>query len=329
MKNLNNIVFGRLLHTVVCCGAALLLMALTACEGSELYRVNAPDWLSAKVDSIKNANNGGEEEEEVLEGQMEDVYNIGNENLTSGFWTLGKTYVVPAGEKWQAQFNLTVNPDNKYFKNFYIVLNACTNAETGDLGDEYGVIRYDNDPSKNSEWNTTGTEINRSLVDGNFFSVSGDDDVDANAQKMNGKIRKINNVILNAADITQFPGCFLVFKPWPEKSRCIKQFKVWRNFNPLIASCYARFVSDLCDTSSAEPVDQRAFPYVRNSDNHCPDCFTDTFLQRFFYYFLCCFVNQADGFLPAHLRCVRQVRINPLIPEAADPCLVCRRVSKI
>ena len=188
MKNLNNIVFGRLLHTVVCCGAALLLMALTACEGSELYRVNAPDWLSAKVDSIKNANNGGEEEEEVLEGQMEDVYNIGNENLTSGFWTLGKTYVVPAGEKWQAQFNLTVNPDNKYFKNFYIVLNACTNAETGDLGDEYGVIRYDNDPSKNSEWNTTGTEINRSLVDGNFFSVSGDDDVDANAQKMNGKI---------------------------------------------------------------------------------------------------------------------------------------------
>ena len=98
---------------------------------------------------------GGEEEEpepeEELVGQMEDVYNIGKEDLSSPFFTLGKTYVVPAGEKWQAQFNLTVNPDNKYYKNFYVVLNACTDAETGTLGDEYGVIRYDNDPTKNSE----------------------------------------------------------------------------------------------------------------------------------------------------------------------------------
>ena len=68
------------------------------------------------------------------------------------------------------------------------MLNACTNAETGELGDEFGVIRYDNDPSKNSEWNTVGTEIDRSLVSGNFSSSSGDDDIDANAQKMNGTV---------------------------------------------------------------------------------------------------------------------------------------------
>jgi hypothetical protein len=119
---------------------------------------------------------------------MEDVYNIGKEDLSSGFWTLGKTYVVPAGAKWQAQFNLTVNPDNKYYKNFYIVLNACKDATTGELGDEFGVIRYDNDPSKNSEWNTVGTEIDRSLVSGNFSNSSGDDETDASVQKMNGKI---------------------------------------------------------------------------------------------------------------------------------------------
>ena len=163
--------------------ATLGIMTLASCEGADLYKINAPDWLSEK---------GGEEDEpepeEELVGQMEDVYNIGKEDLSSGFWTLGKTYVVPAGAKWQAQFNLTVNPDNKYFKNFYVVLNACTNAETGELGDEYGVIRYDNDPGKNSEWNTTGTEIDRSLVGGNFVSSSGDDDVDANSQKMNGTI---------------------------------------------------------------------------------------------------------------------------------------------
>ncbi len=163
--------------------AALGVMTLTSCEGGDLYNVGAPGWLSEM---------GGEEDEpepeEELVGQMEDVYNIGKEDLSSGFWTLGKTYVVPAGAKWQAQFNLTVNPDNKYYKNFYIVLNACKDATTGELGDEFGVIRYDNDPSKNSEWNTVGTEIDRSLVSGNFSNSSGDDDTDASVQKMNGKI---------------------------------------------------------------------------------------------------------------------------------------------
>jgi hypothetical protein len=159
--------------------ASLGMVTMTSCEGGDLYKINAPDWLSEM--------GGGEEEEqeeEELVGQMEDVYNIGKDDLSSGFWTLGKTYVVPAGAKWQAQFNLTVNPDNKYYKNFYIVLNAFN----GDLGDEYGVIRFDNDPSKNSEWNTTGTEIDRSLVDGNFNNSSGDDDLDPSVQKMNGKI---------------------------------------------------------------------------------------------------------------------------------------------
>ena len=167
------------------CAAALGLMMLTSCEGGDLFSINAPDWLSSKADSIaaeKAKNQGGEEE---IEGLHEDVYNIGKEDLTAGFWTLGKTYVVPAGQKWQAQFNLIVNPDNKYFKNFYIVLNAIS-GET--LGDEYGVIRFDNDPKKNSEWNTVGTEIDRSLIGGDFQNSSVDDDIDASVQKMNGKI---------------------------------------------------------------------------------------------------------------------------------------------
>ena len=167
------------------CAAALGMMMLTSCEGGDLFSINAPDWLSSKADSIaaeKAKNQGGEEE---IEGLHEDVYNIGKEDLTAGFWTLGKTYVVPAGQKWQAQFNLIVNPDNKYFKNFYIVLNAIS-GET--LGDEYGVIRFDNDPKKNSEWNTVGTEIDRSLIGGDFQNSSVDDDIDASVQKMNGKV---------------------------------------------------------------------------------------------------------------------------------------------
>lgn len=159
-------------------------MSLTSCEGGDLFSINGPDWMAERIDSIANAKSQGGEEEEEIEGMHEDVYNIGKEDLTAGFWTLGKTYVVPAGEKWIAQFNLTVNPDNKYYKNFYIALNAFN----GDIGDEYGVIRFDNDPTKNSEWNTVGEEINRELVGGNFQNSSGDDDIDASVQKMNGKI---------------------------------------------------------------------------------------------------------------------------------------------
>ncbi len=172
--------------------ATLGVFALTSCEGSDLYKVGAPDWLSEM-----GGDEGEESEEEELVGQMEDVYDIGNTELTAAFFTLGKTYIVPAGAKWQAQFNLTVNPDNKYYKNFYVVINAV-NAETGEVGAEYGVIRYDNDPTKNSEWNTESevnpnlNEINRDLVGGNFSNSSpteGDNqDVDASVQNMNGKI---------------------------------------------------------------------------------------------------------------------------------------------
>ena len=167
MKRLNKIASAF-------CAAALGVLALTSCEGGDLYGVNAPDWIAEKVDSIKQANTP-----EELVGMMDDYYQIGESDFSAPFWTLGKTYVVPAGTKWNAEFTLTVNPDNKYYKNFYIVLNS------GDMNTEYGVIRFDNDPSKNSEW---GSHIDRSLVGGNFGNSSGDDDIDPSVQRMNGKI---------------------------------------------------------------------------------------------------------------------------------------------
>ena len=170
------------LGVMACLLVSMSPCLLTSCEGGDLYSINGPDWMSAKIDSIANAK--GNDGPIVIEGLEEDVYNIGKEDLSASFWTLGKTYVVPAGQKWQAQFNLTVNPDNKYYKNFYIAINEFN----GDVGTEFGVIRFDNDPTKNSEWNTTGTEIDRSLVGGNFQNSSEGDDVDASVQKMNGLI---------------------------------------------------------------------------------------------------------------------------------------------
>ena len=178
MKYLNKL-------ATVCCSAALGLLALTSCEGGDLYSIMSPDWMSSRIDSIANAKNSGGDDP-VIEGLHEDVYNIGKEDLTSGFWTLGRTYVVPAGQKWVAQFNLTVNPDNVYYKNCYIVFNDYNPDSDDHLGTEYGVIRFDNDPTKNSEW---GDNIDRSLVKADFENSSNNDaETDPSVQKMNGKV---------------------------------------------------------------------------------------------------------------------------------------------
>ena len=95
--------FNKILS--VCGSMALGFLALTG-----------PDWVSEKVDSIANANKGTEE---VLEGMEEDVYTIGNSDYSSGWWAaFSKYYVVPDGEKWNAVFNLHINPSatNTYKK---------------------------------------------------------------------------------------------------------------------------------------------------------------------------------------------------------------------
>ena len=51
MKHLNKI-------ASVFCVAAMALTALTGCEGSDMFSVNGPDWLSEKIDSIANSNKG-------------------------------------------------------------------------------------------------------------------------------------------------------------------------------------------------------------------------------------------------------------------------------
>lgn len=53
--------------------AALGVMTLTSCEGSDLFKVNAPDWLSEMGGDEEEG--GGDEED--LSGQKEDVYTIG------------------------------------------------------------------------------------------------------------------------------------------------------------------------------------------------------------------------------------------------------------
>ena len=174
MKHFNKI-------ATVCGSFALGLLALAGCEDDHFYEVNSPDWLSEKVDSIANSQNQGGDEE--LEGMMEDVYTIGSTDYSTGFWTVfSKYYQVPDGQKWNAVFNLHINPDapNTY-KNFGLVItNDVERNGEGYL--EYGVIRFDNQPSGNSEW---GDYIDRSYIQS---TLTFETDTDEGVEQLGGKV---------------------------------------------------------------------------------------------------------------------------------------------
>lgn len=160
--------------------AALGVMTLTSCEGSDLFNVNAPDWLSEKGGDDDSGEAG---EGEDLSGQMEDVYTIGATDFSTGWWAqFSKYYVIPEAQKWIAEFNLHINPEapNTY-KNYAMII--CNDEERGAANyKEYGAIRFDNQPSGNSEW---GDYIDRSLVESNLTFET---DTDAGVEKLGGKV---------------------------------------------------------------------------------------------------------------------------------------------
>ena len=152
---------------------------LSACQKTELYDVNEPAWIQGKIDSIaaaKAANQGGE----VIDF-LEDVYTVGATDYSSGWWTQwSKYYQIPAGQKLVVQFNLNINPEapNSY-KNFAMMITNDVDRG-GDGQKEYGAIRFDNQPSGNSEW---GDYIDRSLVNS---TLTFDTDTDKGIEKLGG-----------------------------------------------------------------------------------------------------------------------------------------------
>lgn len=173
MKHLNKL-------ASVFCMAAMGLTALTGCEGSDMYSVNSPDWLSEKIDSIEKSKVSTEE---VLVGMNEDVYTVGNTDFSSGFWSsFSKYYVVQDNQKWNAVFNLNINPSaTNTYKNFALII--TNDVDRGGTGyTEYGAIRFDNQPSGNSEW---GDHIDRSFVQSNLTFET---DTDKGVDKLGGKV---------------------------------------------------------------------------------------------------------------------------------------------
>jgi len=175
MKHLNKIASAF-------CAAALGMLALTSCEGGDLYKMDAPDWIAAKVDSIKQANTP-----EELVVMMDDYYTVGATDYSNGFWSaFSKYYVIPDGTKWNAEVNVYPNPDNVYYKNVALIVTNDTDRGAGNYS-EYGAYRYDatGDSVKwNSQWGKLWFKYTTSSL-----SLSPDaENKDPNAQKLAGKM---------------------------------------------------------------------------------------------------------------------------------------------
>ena len=178
----------RLLKKIAyaCCSVTFGLLTLTGCTDGKLYDVNAPDWISDKIQEIEDSKK--QPEDEMLEGMQEDVYTIGDTDFTSGWWsTFSKYYVVPDGEKWNAVFNLHINPtDNTYFKNYALVV--TNDVDRGGTGyTEYGAIRFDatNDSiAYNSQWGKLYFKYTTSTL---LLSPDASN-ADPNVQSLGGKV---------------------------------------------------------------------------------------------------------------------------------------------
>ena len=174
MKHLNK-------FASVFCAAALGMLSLTGCEGGDLYNVDAPDWLADKIAEIAESKTPSGDDE--LEGMEEDVYTIGATDYSTGWWAqFSKYYQIPAGEKWNAVFNLNINPAaSNTYKNFALII--CNDEDRGAANyKEYGAIRFDNQPSGNSEW---GDYIDRSLV---VSTLTFETDTDNGVEKLGGRV---------------------------------------------------------------------------------------------------------------------------------------------
>ena len=171
------------LSTITVISYCLLVIGTTSCEGGDLYSVDAPDWISAKADSIAQAKAQNQGGEDVIEDLQEDVYTVGATDYTTGWWAaFSKYYQIPEGQKWVTQFNLNINPAaSNTYKNYALII---TNDEDRGAANykEYGAIRYDHQPSGNSEW---GDYIDRSLVES---SLTFNTDTDAGVDKLGGKV---------------------------------------------------------------------------------------------------------------------------------------------
>ena len=122
MKHLNKL-------ASVFCMAAIGLTALTGCEGSDMFSVNGPDWLSEKIDSIANSNKGT--------APTISPTTLGATDNSDAWWTshLDADIKIESNKSYSTTFTNYTSGANNY-NNYVVVLRKADKTE-------YAVMRSD------------------------------------------------------------------------------------------------------------------------------------------------------------------------------------------
>ena len=122
MKHLNKL-------ASVFCMAAMGLTALTGCEGSDMFSVNGPDWLSEKIDSIANSNKGT--------APTISPTTLGATDNSDAWWTshLDADIKIESNKSYSTTFTNYTSGGNNW-NNYVVVLRKADKTE-------YAVMRSD------------------------------------------------------------------------------------------------------------------------------------------------------------------------------------------
>lgn len=155
MKRLNKL-------ASVFCVAAMALTAMTGCEGSDMFSVNGPDWLSEKIDSIANSNKGT--------APTISPTTLGATDNSDTWWTshLDADIKIESNKSYSTTFTNYTSGANNY-NNYVVVLRkadkteyCCLRSDDYGWGDSFASCTHSN--SASADWGAWLAQMNGAKV---------------------------------------------------------------------------------------------------------------------------------------------------------------------
>lgn len=146
----------------VFCTAAFAMTTLTGCEGSDIFGVNSPDWLSEKINDIANANKG--------DAPKISPTTLGKTDCTAEWWEshLDQDIKIESNKVYTTTFTNYSSLANNY-NNYVVVLRkadkteyCCLRSDDYGWGDSYASCTHSNTAS--DDWASWLAQMNGAKV---------------------------------------------------------------------------------------------------------------------------------------------------------------------
>ena len=199
----------------VFCTAALAMTTLTGCEGSDIFGVNSPDWLSEKINDIANANKG--------ESPKISPTTLGKTDCSSAWWDahLDQDIKIESNKVYSTTFTNYSSLANNY-NNYVVVLRkadkteyCCLRSDDYGWGDSYASCTHSNTAS--DDWASWLAQMNGAKVTVTVTNY-GDNtcDVVADVVGTDGMVsqQKYTGIPVESGDLYldfTVDGCYYVF----------------------------------------------------------------------------------------------------------------------